>query len=72
MSDKGSGITVGELIEGLKIHDPAALITFGGLHFSRIKHRGRNPHTGDELVQIEFVEQVYRDLSGELIAEDVF
>ena len=68
-----AGITVGQLIEHLKVFDPASVLVFGdrALQFSRLKHRGTDTESGAELVQLEFVEQVYRDRSGRLIAEDV-
>lgn len=57
-------ITVGRLMEELKIFDPDAEIHFGGLHFYRLKSRG------DLIVQCEFDETVYRDSAGRLVVED--
>ena len=68
-------ITVGELIDRLSIFDRDARVVIGGsddaLEFNRLKHRGDDIETGEELVQMEFKQQVYRDASGTLIAEDV-
>ena len=53
-------LTVVELIEMLKMHDPASEVTFGGLDFYRVKRRG------EDVVQIEFNQTVYRDEDGVL------
>ena len=61
-------LTVGELIDHLSVFSRDATVFFGGsvdgLTFYRTKLRG------EDLVQIEFNEQVYRTDSGELVVED--
>lgn len=66
-------ITVGELIERLSVFDADSRVIFGdrALDFYRLKHRGTNLETGERIVQLEFVQEVYRDRSGKLIARDV-
>lgn len=66
-------ITVGELSEWLSVFDADSRVIFGdrALDFYRLKHRGTNVKTGEEIVQVEFAQEVYRDRSGELIARDV-
>ncbi|WP_409416702.1 hypothetical protein [Flavobacterium sp. PS2] len=56
-------ITVGELIEQLKIFDPELPVHFGGLDFYRTKNRGG-------CVQIEFSQTVYKDNDGKIIVEN--
>ena len=60
-----AGITVGELRVQLQSFSDAAQLFMGGLRFNRLKQRSH------DLVQLEFVEQVYRTDSGELIVEDI-
>lgn len=50
--------TVGELIEQLKKYDPSTEVNFSGLDFYRFKKRG------DNLIQCEFNQAVYRDKEG--------
>jgi len=68
-------LTVGELIDQLSIFDRDARVFFGGskdaLVFYRLKHRGNDIDTGEELVQVEFNQQVFRNSDGNLVAEDV-
>lgn len=54
-------ITVRDLIEQLKGHEPEAIVHFGGLDFYRVKSRG------EKLVQIEFNETVYKDDNGNVV-----
>lgn len=54
----GSSITVGTLIEMLKVQDPDSEVYFGGLDFYRVKRRG------DDIVQIEFNQTIYKDEDG--------
>ena len=56
-------ITVGELIEQLKIFPPDAQLCFNELDFNRLKSRG------DKLVQVEFCQQVYKNEEGEIVVE---
>jgi hypothetical protein len=66
-------ITVGELIEQLSVFDKNSVIRFGGgdLDFYRLKHRGRDLTTGEELVSVEFQQLVYRDDEGQLVIDEV-
>ena len=66
MKDNHSGITVGDLKRQLEVFDPKAWLIFGGggLDFYRLKRRG------EDLVQVEFDQQIYRTEEGELIVED--
>jgi hypothetical protein len=57
-------ITVGEFVEQLKIFPKDATIGFGGLDFNRLKMRG------PKLVQVEFVQLVYRDENGDMVVEE--
>ncbi|MDB4890269.1 MAG: hypothetical protein JWL61_2124 [Gemmatimonadetes bacterium] len=63
--DRNAGITVGDLVRQLSGFPQDAELYMGGLHFYRLKNRS------DHLVQLEFQEQVYRDSSGQLFAEDL-
>ncbi len=67
-------ISVGELVRMLARFSPNAKVIFGGdprgLEFYRVKHRGRSTKTGEEVVQIEFNQLVYRDRKGELVVEE--
>ena len=56
-------ITVGELIEQLKLYDPELPVDFGGLDFYRLKNRGG-------ALQIEFSQTVYKDDDGKVIVEN--
>ncbi|MEN4919697.1 hypothetical protein ABE485_13555 [Achromobacter spanius] len=59
-------ITVGMLIEHLKVYDPECELAFsGGLEFYRTKQRG------PDLVQIEFNQNVWRDEKGVWRVDDV-
>ena len=59
-------VTVGKLIDRLSVFPKDAELLFGGsvdgLSFYRIKSRGEN------LVQLEFNEDVDRNKSGEMVA----
>jgi hypothetical protein len=57
-------ITVGELLDQLKGIDRNTRISFSGLDFYRIKRRGQN------LLQIEFNQQVYLDESGNVVVDN--
>lgn len=65
MNGERDSMTVGALIDQLLVYPRDAEVSFGGgadaLTFYRFKLRGEN------LVQLEFNEQVYRDKSGELV-----
>lgn len=58
-------ITVGMLIEHLSGYDESMELDFSGLDFSRLKQRGPN------LVQLEFVQQVYRDHEGNVVVQNL-
>lgn len=61
-------ITVGELLDQLKGYSRGTRVVFGsgpdGLDFYRLKHRGRDLKSGDEILQVEFSQLVYRDSDG--------
>ena len=58
-------ITVGLLIEMLKIEDPDKELYFGGLDFYRLKNRG-------EAVQVEFNQTVYEDGDNVVVVNHKF
>ena len=58
-------ITVGELIDKIKDIDRDATVSFSGLEFNRIKWQS------DSVIQAQFVEQVYRDASGNVVVENL-
>lgn len=60
-----AGITVGELIRQLAVFPESADLSFSGLRFYRLKSRA------PDVVQLEFVEQVYRDRDGTLVVSDM-
>jgi len=57
-------ITIAELKEKLAIYPNDSVIDFSGLDFSRVKSRG------DKLVQIEFIQTVYRNAQGDVVVEN--
>lgn len=59
--NNNSGITVGELKKQLGYYADEDELYMGGLTFYRLKRRGEN------LVQLEFNEVVYKDSNGTLI-----
>ena len=59
-----SKITIAELKEKLAIYDDDTIIDFSSLDFSRVKSRG------DKLVQIEFIQTVYRNAQGDVVVEN--
>lgn len=61
---KDFGITVGELRSQLEAFDDDCVLALNGLTFSRVKLRG------DNLLQIETQEIIYRDKSGNLIIDE--
>lgn len=66
-------MTARELVRKLSVFDPEARVMFGGpdaLQFYRLKHRGRSPTTGAEMIQMEFNQQVYRDRRSVLTVEE--
>ena len=65
MSNRKPLITVEQLIRELSFHDKDARVEFSGLDFMRVKSRG------DDLVQIEFDQQVYRDSSGNVVVQNL-
>ncbi len=65
----------GEFIDRLSVFHRDPRVSFGSsedaLEFDRLKHRGKNIETGEELVRVEFNREVYRNASGTRIAEEV-
>ena len=59
-----SKITIAELKEKLAIYDDDTVIDFSSLDFNRVKSRG------DKLVQIEFIQTVYRNAQGDVVVEN--
>ena len=59
-----SKITIAELKAKLAIYDDDAVIDFSSLDFSRVKSRG------EKLVQIEFIQTVYRNAQGDVVVEN--
>mgnify|MGYP003658813554 CR=1 FL=1 len=60
-------ITVGQLREMLAGFDDGDELSFSGLDFYRLKRRG------DDLVQVEFNQQVYKDsATGKVKVEDFY
>ncbi len=57
-------ITVGQLLEQLKHYPPETRLSFSGLDFYRLKWRG------DDLVQVEFNQIVYRNAEGCVVVEN--
>lgn len=66
MTKKCHPITVGDLLNALKIHNPNAELYFGGLDYYRVKRRG--PDT----VQIEFNQSVYLDENDQVVIENFY
>ena len=58
-------LTVGEMIEELKAHNPNHRLDFSGLDFERLKQRA------PDLVQVEFAQEVYRDSQGAWVVRDL-
>lgn len=58
-------VSVGEFMEELKVFDKNARLSFSGLDFYRLKMRG------DDLIQVEFNQQVYKDSNGKVIVENL-
>ncbi|BBS11552.1 hypothetical protein WP5W18C01_16460 [Klebsiella aerogenes] len=58
-------ITVGELLDRLSSYPRDAKISFSGLDFYRLKQRGEN------LIQVEFNQVVYRDSEGRVVVENL-
>ncbi len=58
-------ITVGELLDRLKHYPRDTRISFSGLDFYRLKQRGEN------LIQVEFNQVVYRDSEGRVVVENL-
>lgn len=54
-------ITVGQLIEWLKIYPDHYTVDFGGLEFYRLKQRDETH------IQMEFNQQVYLDHAGRVV-----
>ncbi|MGS3448538.1 hypothetical protein ACB376_11100 [Klebsiella electrica] len=65
MSKNQQLLTVGELLDQLKHYPRDTKISFSGLDFYRLKWRGEN------LVQIEFNQQVYRNAEGLVVVENL-
>ena len=67
-------ISVGELIAQLSVFNRDAQVVFGGgphaHQFYRLKHRGQDPTTSKDTVQLEFNQSVYRDSAGCLVVEE--
>lgn len=57
-------ITVGELIDQLRLHPRSAKVYFSGLDFYRVKERA------PDLVQIEFNQLIERDGKGHIYIVD--
>ena len=58
-------ITVGEFLDQLKVYPLDATLSFTHLEFNRLKMRGEN------LVNVEFVQQILKDENGQLTIEEV-
>lgn len=58
-------MTVGELLDRLQNYPRDTKIYFGGLDFYRLKWRGEN------LVQLEFNQPVYRNSEGHVVVENL-
>lgn len=58
-------ITVGELMDRLSSYPRDTKISFSGLDFYRLKRRGEN------LIQVEFNQVVYRDSEGHVVVENL-
>ncbi|MBL8401293.1 hypothetical protein [Accumulibacter sp.] len=58
-------ITVKELREHLSLYSDDCMIDFSGLEFYRLKQRGENS------VQMEFNQQVYRTPEGRVVVENL-
>lgn len=63
-SPRNAGITVGELRRQLEAFPDDAELYIGDLVFYRLKRRG------DNLVQVEFNQTIYRDSSGRWVVDD--
>ena len=57
--------TVGDLRRQLSVYPEHYEVDFSGLDFYRLKQRG------DELIQVEFNQPVYRDANGRVIVENL-
>lgn len=57
-------ITVGDMIDHLKIYDRNMKLDFSTLDFYRLEQRGPN------LVQVEFNQTVYRDDQGRVVVDN--
>lgn len=57
-------ITVGELKKQLNLYSNDTEISFSGLDFYRLRKRG------DNLVQVEFNQLIYKDNAGKIIISD--
>lgn len=64
MTNKRHPITVRELMEELRKHDPDAEVFFGGLDYYRVKSRG------SKIIQIEFNQSVYLDRAGLVVVDN--
>jgi hypothetical protein len=62
--ETNSGLTVGDLIDQLKVFDRDAELYICGLHFHRLKLRG------EKLLSMEFNQSIYRNSKGELVLEE--
>lgn len=60
-----NSITVGELIEQLKIYPAELKVWFGGLEFYRL--RG----AGEKTVQVEFVQNVYLNKRRKIVVDEL-
>lgn len=60
-----AGITVGELIMHLQSYHTSDHLYMGGLRFNRLKRRG------EDLVQLEFEQQAYRDDAGDIVVDEI-
>ena len=58
-------ITVGRLLDELKIYPEHYLLSFGGLRYFRLKQRA------PELVLVEFDQQVYLDDAGRVVVDNL-
>lgn len=63
MNEQNNAITVGELIDQLKIFNKDDPIDFSGLDFYRLKDRSG-------VVQVEFNQSVYKDSNGNVVVEN--
>jgi len=61
--------TVEQLIQELSVFKADDIVYFSGLEFNRVKGREQDEN-GHEIVQIEFIESVYRNSEGNVVVHN--